>query len=145
MGYNDTLELKGMTERVYWRELDRTDWTDPEHPVFPPYTAYTGISLGQTFTAFLVLFYFHLLAVIAVKIINSESLRKAGKLELLRHCLENMNIPVPYQDFDISEGGVTDYRARRRIVNREMFCMMLVNFTVNILMLSPLIYTGLRS
>ena len=139
---NDTLELNGLRERVFWRELDRTDWTDPDNPVFAPYTAYTGLTLGQTFVAFLLLFYLHLLAVVAVKIFTSESIRGAGKLELLRHCLENMNIPVPHQDFDVREGGVGDYRARRSRVNREMFWLMLVNFTVNILMLTPLIYTG---
>ena len=138
----DILELNGLRERVFWKELDRTDWTDPDNPVFAPYTAYTGLTLGQTFFAFLVLFYLHLIAVITVKIITAESMRGAGKLELLRHCLENMNIPVPHQDFDVREGGVRDYRARRRRVNREMFWLMLVNFIVSILMLTPLIYTG---
>ena len=142
--YNDTLELHGLTETVYWRDLDRTDWTDAKHPVFAPYTLYTGLTLGQTFTAFLVLLYLHLMAVIAVKIFTAANIKKEGKLEFLRHCLENMNIPVPHEDFDVREGGISDYRARRRKVNREMFCLMMVNFTVHILMLTPMIYTGLK-
>ena len=142
IGFNNTLELHGLTETVYWRDLDRTDWSDPQHPVFAPYTLYTGLTLGKTFTAFLVLLYLHLMAVIAVKIFTAANIKKEGKLEFLRHCLENMNIPVPHEDFDVREGGISDYRARRWKVNREMFWLMMVNFTVNILMLTPLIYTG---
>ena len=50
---NDTLELNGLNETVYWRDLDRTDWSDPENPAFPSYTFYTGLILGQTFVAFI--------------------------------------------------------------------------------------------
>ena len=78
----------------------------------------------------------------AVKIFTADNIKKAGKLELLRHCLENMNIPVPYEDFDVGGGEITDYRERRRKVNREMFWLMMVNFVFNILMMAPLIYTG---
>ena len=142
IGYNDTLELNGLTETVYWRDLDRTDWSDPENPVFPPYTFYTGLTLGQTFIAFIVLFYFHLMAIIAVKIFNAVRIKNLTKLELLRHCIENMNIPVPYEDFDVGGGEISDYRERRRKVNREMFWLMMVNFVVNTLMMTPLIYTS---
>ena len=143
LGYNDTLELKGLTETVYWRDLDRTNWTDPHHPVFAHYNLYTGLTLGQTFIAFIVLFFVHLVAVITVKIFTADNIKKAGKFELLRHSLENMNIPVPYTDFALRTGEIKDYRERRGRVNREMFWLILVNFIVNTLMLTPLTYTGM--
>ena len=142
LGYNDTLELNGLTETVYWRDLDRTDWSDPENPVFPPYTFYTGLTLGQTFFAFIVLFCFHLMGIIAVKISNADRIKNVPKLELFLYCIENMNIPVPYEDFDVGGGQISDYRERRRKVNREMIWLMVVNFVVSTLMLTPLIYTG---
>ena len=43
---NETLELNGLTETVYWRDLDRTDCSDSQRPVFSPYTFYTGLTLG---------------------------------------------------------------------------------------------------
>ena len=144
IAYNDTLELNGLNKTVYWRTLDRTDWSDPSRPVFPPYTFYTGLTLGQTFVAFIALFILHFLVIILVKVLTTENIKNEKPLELLRHCLENMNIPVPYEDFDIRTGEISDYRARRRKVNREMLWIMMVNFTVNMLMLSPLIYTGLK-
>ena len=82
------------------------------------------------------------MASVAVKIFNADRIKKVSKLELLRHCIENMNIPVPYEDFDVGGGEISDYRERRRKVNREMFWLMMVNFVVNTLMLTPLIYTG---
>ena len=82
------------------------------------------------------------MAIMAVKIFTADNIKKAGKLELLGHCLESMNIPVPYEDFDVEGGEINDYRGRRRKVNKEMFWLMLVNFTVSILMMIPLIYTG---
>ena len=83
------------------------------------------------------------MAIMTVKVFTADNIKKAGKMELLRHCLENMNIPVPYEDFDFGGGEISDYRERRRKVNREMFWLMVVNFVVNTLMLTPLIYTGL--
>ena len=53
-----------------------------------------------------------------------------------------MNIPVPYEDFDVGGGEISDYRERRRKVNREMLWLMVVNFVVSTLMMTPLIYTG---
>ena len=143
LGHNDTLELNGLTETVYWRDLDRTNWTDPQHPVFAPYTLYTGLTLGQTFIAFILLFFLHLVAIITVKIFTADKIKIAGKFELLRHSLENMNIPVPYEDFALRTGEINDYRERRGRVNREMSSLILVNFIVNTLMLTPLIYTGM--
>ena len=142
IGINDTLDLNGLTETVYWRDIDRTDWSDTQHPVFPSYTEYTGLTLGQTFTGFLIMFSIHLIVIIGVKIFTAINIKKAGKLEILKHCLENMNIPVPYEDFDVGKGEIKDYRDRREKVNREMLWLMFVNFTVNILMVTPLIYTG---
>ena len=53
-----------------------------------------------------------------------------------------MNIPVPYEDFDVGGGKISDYRERRTKVNKEMFWLMMVNLVVNTLMMIPLIYTG---
>ena len=107
-----------------------------------PYTLYTGLSLGLTFKAFLSLFLLHLLLVIVLKIHTSEIIKKAGKFEILRHCLENMNIPIPFEDFEVSKGCRNDYRRRRRKVIIEMSSLMTVNLIFNVLMQTPLIYTG---
>ena len=110
--------------------------------MWAPYTLYTGLSLGLTFKAFLSLFLLHLLLIILVKIHTSEIIKKAGRFEILRHCLENMNIPIPFEDFEVSKGCRNDYRRRRRSVIIEMSALMIVNLIFNVLMQTPLIYTG---
>ena len=107
-----------------------------------PYTLYTGLSLGITFKAFLSLFLLHLLLVIVLKIHTSEIIKKAGRFEILRHCLENMNIPIPFEDFDVGKGCIKDYRRRRKNVIIEMSSLMTLNLIFNFLMMTPLIYTG---
>ena len=79
------IELYNMTEEVAWSDLDRWSYENPQDPEAPHYTLYTGLTLQQTFTSFLVLLYFHLIAIMAVKIFTSASIKKAGKLEFLKH------------------------------------------------------------
>ena len=107
-----------------------------------PYTLYTGLSLGLTFKAFLSLLLLQLLLIILIKIHTSQIIKKAGRFEILRHCLENMNIPIPFEDFEVSKGSRSDYRRRRRNVIIEMSALMTVNLIFNFLMQTPLIYTG---
>ena len=138
---NDTLDLHGLEEKVFWRELDRTDWTDSEYPQFPPYDLYTGLGLTGYFLSFLLLLFLHLITVLAVKILRVRNM-SGSRLDIVRHCLENINIPYPWQDFDLLRGGLEEYKARRGKVHREMFCVMVVNFMFNSLMLLPMVYTG---
>ena len=121
---------------------DWSHWTDVEYPVFPSYTLYTGLSLAGYFISFLILLYLQLIAILAVKKLTVPKM-KGSKLDILRHCLENMNIPYPWEDFDVRRGRIADYRERRDQVHREMFWLMLVNLIVHCLMLVPLIYTGM--
>ena len=141
---NDRLELCNLNEVVYWNEVDRTDWTEPHTPVFPGYTSYTGLSLRETFLSFLALLGVQFLTVLILKFIFVKSIRetKGKKLDILRHCLENMNIPVPWEDFDVQRGKIEEYKERRRRVHKEMFWVMISNLIFHLLMLLPLIYTG---
>ena len=141
---NDRLELYNLNEVVYWNEVDRTDWTEPHTPVFPGYTSYTGLSLRETFLSFLALLGVQFLTVLILKFIFVKSIRetKGKKLDILRHCLENMNIPVPWEDFDVQRGKIEEYKRRRKDVIKEMFWVMVVNLMFHLLMVVPLLYTG---
>ena len=138
------LNLNITSEDVRWDQLDRTDWTEPHTPVFPGYTSYTGLSLRETFLSFLALLGVQFLTVLILKFIFVKSIRetKGKKLDILRHCLENMNIPVPWEDFDVQRGKIEEYKERRRRVHKEMFWVMISNLIFHLLMLLPLIYTG---
>ena len=107
------------------------------------YDSYTGLTLEGYFSCFLVLLSVQFFSVLIIKLLMVKRMRTEGsKLDILRHCFENMNIPVPWEDFDVQRGKIEDYKKRRVSVHKEMFLLMVVNLMFHLLMLVPLIYTG---
>ena len=51
----DKIAMFGLTETVYWTELDRWNYTNPKNPIPPDYSLYTGLKLQSTFASFFVL------------------------------------------------------------------------------------------
>ena len=52
---NDTLELFGATENISWSVIDRGQYDDKYKYNPVTYSTYTGLSLGATFSAFIIL------------------------------------------------------------------------------------------
>ena len=50
----DKIALYGLNETIFWTELDRWNYTDPNNPTPPDYSLYTGLTLRETFIAFMV-------------------------------------------------------------------------------------------
>ena len=140
-GPNDTLVLYNSTP-VRWGQIDTWDYTDEDNPTPPSYCNYTLFTLSQSFMIFWLLIFLHLLAVFFVKLMRSEKFQEAGKLDKLLHCMENLNIAYPFQDFDILHGSAEEHKKRFRNVNIEVLFTMFVNFLVHCLMLLPLWLTG---
>ena len=72
---NDTIELRGLQETVYWSELDRWNYTDPSNPTAPEYTIYTGLSLKIYFFAYLLISMLHLFALLMTKIFTARNFK----------------------------------------------------------------------
>ena len=49
----DKIALYGLNETIFWTELDRWDYTDPNNLTPPNYSLYTGLTLRETFIAFM--------------------------------------------------------------------------------------------
>ena len=98
------LELFNMTEHLLWSDISRWNRTDPYHPTPPPYTLYTGISLGGTFKVFLGIMAVHFILVALVKIFTVKSFLKGNLFNCFVDVLENMNVPSPFRDWDCDKG-----------------------------------------
>ena len=98
------VELFNMTETVLWSQISRWNLTDPDHPIPPPYTLYTGITLGGTFKAFLGIMAVHFILVTLVKIFTVKSFRGENPFNCFVDVLENMNVPSPFRDWDYGKG-----------------------------------------
>ena len=140
---DDRIKLRGLNRTIFWSELDRWDYSDPEHPSPPPYSQYTGLSLGNTFIGFFVLTLIQFLALGLVKILTSEEFRSMGSyFDKFLHLLQSLNMTLPYVDWDTGVHTIEGYRARYSNTVREMRAAFLVNFGFSLAMMVPLWYTG---
>ena len=138
------IALNNMTRNVSWTSIDRWDYTDNK-PQPPPYSLYTGLPLGHTFIAFLILMVLHFIAITVVKIITAKKTKKESWFHFIVHVIENINIPFPYMDWDTENLTVVEFKQRLREVNTEMALTYIVNLTINILMFCPFWWTGKES
>ena len=145
MSSNSKIELFNMTETVYWSELDRWDYSDPQHPIPPSYKLYTGMSLKETFGVFFIILIVHSLCLLLVKIKTSHEFKKMEKKKLFEkaiHLLENVNFPVPHRDWDQGSHSVAEFRGRYSNTEREMIWSFAVTFLFTAVMFIPLLCTG---
>ena len=142
-GSDSKIELFNMTETVLWSELDRWDYSNPQHPTSPSYKLYTGMNLQETFAAFFVILIVQCMSLLVVKMKTSEEFRASGKyFEKFTHLLENVNFPVPYRDWDQGTCNVAEFKRRYRNTEREMIWSFTVTILNTLVMFSPLFCTG---
>ena len=137
------IELLNMTETIYWSELDRWDYSNPQHPAPPSYKLYTGMRLGETFATFFAILILQIFILLLVKIRTSEEFKSKGNLyEKFFHLLENVNFPVPYRDWDQGSHSVTEFRRRYSNTEREMIWSYVVTILYTAVLFMPLFCTG---
>ena len=139
---DDRIVLFGLKETVIWGELDRWDYTNPDG-IPPPYSLYTGVSLGWTFLLFFILTGIQLIVIHLVKIVTSKKYSMKGDfLNKFIHLLLNLNLASPFEDWDQGQFSVREYRERHRKTNIEMAWILFVNIVFSFTMMIPLWYTG---
>jgi len=136
------LELYNMTEKVLWSDIDRWNYNDVNHPFPPDYNLYTGLTLGQSFLAFVGLFVVHFLLLLIVKSFTVNKFWMRNHYNKFVHILKNMNIATPWQDWDHGKCSVEQHKIKHRRVNMEMAATMGVNMIISLLMICPLLYSG---
>ena len=131
---DDKIGLFGLKETIYWSDLDRWDYSDPQRPVPPDYPFYTLLTFEETIIAGLVLFIIHFVFIMALKILTSSELRKKRHFVFkIIHGMENHNYATPYSDWDKGVFSIKEFRARFRATRREMA----TTFCLNIFSLRP--------
>ena len=140
---NDQIKLFGLNETIYWSGLDRWDYTDPHNPTAPHYSAYTLLSLKQTFLAGAGLLVIHILCLLIVKTLTSPEFKRKGNLtNKMVHILENVNYPTPFSDWDVGDHSIEEYEVRFWCTVKEMIATFSINIFVTVMMMLPMCYTG---
>ena len=158
---DDLLELYGGVNML-WTTIDRSDYsnvvnaTEFTHslkPVPPPYTLYTGMSLGDSFLVFLGLLALHFFCLFLVKLctVNWRSDRFRGIFNIIICSFENMNISRPTHDWDQKKtdkfgnpvkSTIGYYKKRYNEVKIELLISYILNWIFSFVLLVPLWYTG---
>ena len=140
---NQKIELNWMSKEVLWADYDRWNYADPHNPKAPDYSLYTGLSTKRTLMAFFLLLSLHTLMVALVKLSTSEEFRsRDGSFQKMIHVFSNINIPSPFQDWDVGNFSVKEHRRRHWRTEREMGCLFIVNTVFSLALLGPLWFTG---
>ena len=86
----------------------------------------------------------HTLMVTLVKLGTSEEFRRrdGSIFQKMIHVISNINIPSPFQDWDVGNFSVEEYKRRHWRTEREMGCLFIVNTVFSLVLLGPLWYTG---
>ena len=94
-GPSDIVELYNMTEQVLWSDIDRWNYDDTDQPLPPNYTIYTGLTLAQSFMAFIAIFVVHFFGLLIVKSLTVNHFWVKNHFNKFVHILKNMNIATP--------------------------------------------------
>ena len=140
---NDQIKLFGVNETLFWSDLDRWDYTDPNNPTAPHYSDYTLLSLKQTFLAGAGLLVIHILCLLIVKTLTSPEFKRKGNLtNKLVHIMSNVNLATPYSDWDVGDYSIEEYEVRFWCTVKEMIATFSINIFVTVMMMLPMCYTG---
>ena len=141
---------------TYWDLTDNTTKTVPFKKLHltypgsepPHYSHYTVLGLGQAYLVFWAVLGAQLVVVLLTKQRLSQQFRQAGLGSKLLHSLLCLNIPDIHQDWDKQEEGeiktVEMFRERREEVITEKAVTQIIHCLFNLILLSPIIVTGIH-
>ena len=142
---NAQIKLYNMSTEVTWSSLDRWNYEDPKHPKPPPYSVYTGLSLQETFMAFIVLLMVQILSLMVGKMCTSDAFvdTKTNHFSKITHLLQISNIPIPFEDWDAEKfDTIKPFKNTYKKIEREMCLSFVLTFIFTTTMMIPLAITG---
>ena len=106
---------------------------------------WSGLTLGQTFLVLSATTFVQLMVLCLVKYLTSEKFRSKTEKSFNKmiHLLECLNLSFPYQDRDIENSTVLEFRRKHKEVAIEMLLNLLTNSVFSFCQLVPLWYTGI--
>ena len=64
-------------------------------------------------------------------------------MEKILHCVQNLHNPFLYKDWDSNNAELPEYKQMWGEVKKEMLGLIVLNGLENLLMMIPLVYTGM--
>ena len=78
-----------------------------------------------------------------MKIVNNPLVfQKLSWIDCTIHIILCQFMPLPMEEWDMEKGTVAMHKTRKNLVFKEMLASILLNFSVNFFLLTPLIILG---
>ena len=139
----DQIQLFNMSQVIHWKEYDRATYEFPEDPAPPSYALYTGFTLKYYVAVFFMLQVFNTVSIAMVKKFTSEDFQQDNSIfKKILHCLQCLNIPYPYEDWDQGSFSIKVFKERFNRIETEMAGSFAVNMFFSVVSLLPIVYTG---
>ena len=136
--WNSELEA---IESIPFKDLYRLDYSvDPPQP--PSISFYTGLKLKWAYLVFFILLLTQALIMFGCKYLTNEKFRQGTFTMKIRRTFQTIHVPDTVSDWDEVDGDVDCHKERWRQTMVEMTIMIVIQFVVNMLMLTPLLYSG---
>ena len=133
----------GNAPPIPWSKITRWKYVGYTIAEPPEATLYTYYTIDTYFNVLVIAFAVNIYLQWAMKkVTNPEVFRSLSFIESMIHAISCCFIPYPMKEWDEQKGNVPMHQQRKKKVLREMLASIMLNFTVNILLLSPLIILG---
>ena len=133
----------GNAPPIPWSKITRWKYVGYTIAEPPEATLYTYYTIDTYFNVLVIAFAVNIYLQWAMKkVTNPEVFRSLSFIESMIHAISCCFIPYPMKEWDEQKGNVSMHQQRKKKVWREMMASIMLNFTINILLLSPLIVLG---
>lgn len=125
-----------------WSQISR--WNYKVGILMPPeQTLYTIFTIGQHFFFLIGLFLINItLQLMMKRLTNPNVFKKLSYIDCFIHAICCSFIPHPMEEWDEDSGHVSMHKMRKKCVLKEMLASIMINFGINLSLLSPLIILG---
>ena len=138
--YSSDTFYYGENVSIPWSQITRWNYIGWEDAEPPQQTLYTKYSSEEYFYILIGIFVCNvLLQVITKRCTNPKIFQKMTFFDCLIHAISCCLIPYPMEEWDEGKGSIEMHRLRKRLVFKEMVSSMMLNFAINLFLLSPLI------
>ena len=138
---NDTLYF-GNAPPVQWKDITHVNYTDPENPIPPPYSLYTGLDSKSYFLIFVALWSLQVFLIWLKNFRRSQIFRTLSGFDQVMHSWQSVICAAPSVDWSVGQGGCKEHFDRMKTIEKEVLETAMINSVFQVLHISPLVYLG---
>lgn len=133
----------GNASPIPWSTITRWNYKGYTNAEPPNLTLYTYFTFEQYFISLLGIFSLNvILQMIGKNLSNPKVFHRMTLIDRLIHSICSCFIPLPMEDWDGAKGTIDMHKIRKDFILKEMFASIMLNFVINLLLLSPLVILG---